>query len=510
MILSEKKGKDLFDQLFTDQPLAIVWFTPVYTISKSGHPSLNDFRVGFCNQAACSLLGVEIAEASGINVMGTELMDPVSRTEIYTQCAQVLQTGEPFTFTYHSPKLNRWYVVQRSKLLDGVLSIIQDKTAEIVLQHESEKQNNKLNDQARILDLILNSSVSGVYLLEAVYDINQVVVDFRIIHVNDVLCKISGKSREDLEGRLFSQTFPDGTKQGLIERNAQVLATGIEYHNEFRFVGDGVDRWYDTSVCRATDNKLVISFNDITKLKLATLELEAANAKLKESNLRLREFSQFVSHDLKAPLKKLAYYNDVLRTKLKSDPEVSVYLQKVEKMMTRMNVLINDLLLFSESENLTKSFKSVKLDGILSDIRSDYEALIDQNELTLTVGSLPEVKGDRTLLSQVFRNLISNSIKFRAPQTCAVIAVESDGVILRDNIEYFIVELKDNGIGFEQSHAEKIFEPFQRLNGPDTYEGSGIGLAIVKRVMEKHAGQIEVTSKPGAGTKFTLLFPTSR
>jgi PAS domain S-box-containing protein len=507
MIVKEKNGKELFDQLFSSQPLAVVWFTPLLVNSRLGEEFIGDFKVEFCNEAACSILNLYVSDAMGSSVLASELMDHTSRTHIYEQCLQVFETGEPSMFTYHSPKLDRWYVVQRSKVMGGVLSIIQDKTIEINLQRDTEEQDRKIKEQARILDLILNSSICGVYLLEAIYEDNG-VSDFKIIHVNDVLCRMAGKTRKDLVGKMFSNTFPDAVKQGLAERNAQVLKTGIDYRNEFHFVGDGVDRWYETSVCKATDHKLVISFNDITRLKLASLELEAANAHLKESNRRLGEFAQFVSHDLKAPVRKIASYNDILQTKLKDydDRDVAMYLHKVDNMTQRMHVLIRDLLLFSETDNLLESFETIPLNDILFESRHDFETAIAQKEVTLTVGSLPDVKGDRTLLTQVFQNLISNSIKFRTSHKTTLIQIEYTGKTRRNGVEYFAVEVKDNGIGFEQSNAERIFEPFQRLNTFDKFEGSGVGLTLVKRVMEKHRGLIEVKSEPGVGTAFILLF----
>jgi len=168
-----------------------------------------------------------------------------------------------------------------------------------------------------------------------------------------------------------------------------------------------------------------------------------------------------------------------------------------------MQKMINDLLTYSRVATKVQPPTQVDLEEIVSDVLSDLEVRIEQTGGRVEVGPLPTLYADPTHMRQLFQNLIGNALKFHAPGVAPLvqidIATESDGNLC--------ITVRDNGIGFEQDYADRIFQPFQRLHGRDTYEGNGIGLAICRKIVEQRGGQIYAESSPGKGTCFTIIFP---
>lgn len=241
--------------------------------------------------------------------------------------------------------------------------------------------------------------------------------------------------------------------------------------------------------------------------------------KLQRSNSELEQFAYVASHDLKEPLRKIRAFSGILLKKhyqvLNQDGKESI--EKIEKSAERMQLLIDDLLTFSRTVNHSgQEFEIVDLNVVLEEVENDISISIDEKNVRIITEDLPLILGFSFQLKQLFYNLLSNSIKFARNGVAPVIEITSEEMSgkdiffiegIREENTFYHICFQDNGIGFESNYAEKIFIIFQRLHGRQDYEGTGIGLAICKRVMGNHNGFIFAEGELGKGAKFHLFFP---
>jgi light-regulated signal transduction histidine kinase (bacteriophytochrome) len=291
------------------------------------------------------------------------------------------------------------------------------------------------------------------------------------------------------------------------------------YSTEYRIrLKDNSIRWIK-SVGRILYNekneaeKLIGITLDVTELKLFTDELSKQvserTLELQRSNEDLVQFAHVASHDLKEPIRKIKIFTGRLVNEFGASlPEKAIaYLEKVQRATTRMFAMIDGVLNYSMHGVMGESFTSVDLNKIIEQIQSDLELTIDQKKPVISVSKLPIVQANSILMYQLFYNLITNSLKFARPDDRLTITV-THSAIVRDNRNYLKIEFSDNGMGFENQYAEKIFEAFSRLNPKDEFEGTGLGLALCKKIVERHMGFISAKSEPGKGAVFTILLPT--
>lgn len=501
MLQDERANQALISELFDTQPDSVVWFIPVFSNGQSAEHLVSDFHPKYCNTAACKILGSEKSKVLEQPLLRSPLLDEVSRSRIFEQCLQVWKTGEPIEFTYHSPGIDKYFNVQRSKVMNGILSITRDRTKEML--HEE-----TIHEQAHLLNTILNSSLNGIYTLKAIKNTSNEIIDFEITHANAVFCKMSGKTQADVIGKSYLETFPHTKASGVFDRNRQVLVSGLAVRQELHYEGDGVDFWFDSSTTRISQDKIVISFNDISALKNTAVALTKSNEELRKSNQRLSEFTHVASHDLSEPLRKLLTYSILLNERYANslDAAAKDYIHKITVTARRMQMLINDLLAYSEVSNGMDTNREISLAEIVKEVLNDIEVLVNESHAQVQIDDLPRIHGDQMQLRQIFQNLLTNAIKFQSQGVPPRIHVRDGGEVIRKDKCYFAVEVQDNGIGFDQSESAKIFNLFERLHNRNDYEGTGIGLAIVQQAMKNHNGLIEVNSVPGQGSCFKLLF----
>ena len=265
------------------------------------------------------------------------------------------------------------------------------------------------------------------------------------------------------------------------------------------------NRWLSLSVMNGSTTAIRIVFlTDITTQENRLKFLEKKVERLKSSNKDLENFAYVASHDLREPLRKIIAFSERLNQKYAHVLEGNglIYLDRMIDATQRMQMFIDDLLLFSRFSRDNSEKMDVDLNDILRGVLSDFEMLIEKDEARVETQKLPTIKGIKTQMTQLFQNLLSNGLKFKNPNIPTHISITC--IELKEEYQ---ITISDNGIGFENTDAERVFTLFQRLNGRSEYEGTGIGLAICKKIVENHGGIITAKGIPNEGAIFTIYLP---
>jgi light-regulated signal transduction histidine kinase (bacteriophytochrome) len=267
-------------------------------------------------------------------------------------------------------------------------------------------------------------------------------------------------------------------------------------------------RWQELTISKMDDEHLIHIFTDVTPIKEAQLQLERTVEELKRSNRNLEEFAHAASHDLKEPIRKIHFFTNQLKHQLSNrlaEGEERAF-SRIENASQRMGNLIDDLLLYSHVSQRPHEMEKVDLNEKVQRVLDDLELDVQQKGAIVSVDKLPVVKGYRRQLQQLFQNLISNALKYSKKDVPPRIEISATEVT-ENGKPYHLIAVKDNGIGFDQEYADKIFQMFTRLHGKAEYSGTGVGLSIVKKVVENHNGFIKVESELGQGSTFNVLLP---
>ena len=242
-------------------------------------------------------------------------------------------------------------------------------------------------------------------------------------------------------------------------------------------------------------------------LKLNNERLEETNTELEISNLDLQQFASVASHDLQEPLRKILIFSTMIRSKLNGefDTESGFHLDKVISSAQRLRTMVHDILNYSRLSAHFDNVLLTDLTEVVVEVLEDYEVLIKEKNATITFKNLPTLEVNRGQIRQVFQNLISNALKFSSTEIPPTLLISGETITESGSITF-----SDNGIGFDQLYEDKIFTLFQRLNTKDKYEGSGIGLAITKRIIDKHNGHITAFSEVGKGSRFVIILPLTQ
>jgi light-regulated signal transduction histidine kinase (bacteriophytochrome) len=254
---------------------------------------------------------------------------------------------------------------------------------------------------------------------------------------------------------------------------------------------------------------------DITEQHLLSMRLQEQNEKLEKSNKELESFNYIASHDLQEPLRKIQFFSEMIVDKKNraNYEDFDNYFGKINGAAKHMHQLINDLLSFSRIQNVSEGYKSIRLNDIFRDAISSLSVSISQTGATIEMDTPGEVKAIPFQLRQVLENIIGNAIKYHKKGVAPFIKIQAKKVngneLVHKNAhgEYMHISIADNGIGFNAEYANKIFEPFQRLHVQSEYPGTGIGLAICKKIVESHNGFISAKSEENKGATFTIFLP---
>lgn len=258
---------------------------------------------------------------------------------------------------------------------------------------------------------------------------------------------------------------------------------------------------------------------DVTESKQTEKQLQQYNAELKRSNEDLEQFAYVASHDLQEPLRKIRAFGDRLTTKFSSQlkGQGTDYINRMQAAAARMQLLIEDLLAFSRVSRAEPEFELLQPKLLLQEVLDDIDSQIKREAAVIRIGKMPEFYGDKLQIKRLFQNLIANAVKFHKSNEKPMVdisgklldrsEVEMDTAASLTDSQFVRISVKDNGIGFDEKYAEKIFNIFQRLNGRMAYEGTGIGLAICRKIVANHRGFITAKSIEDVGSEFIITFP---
>ncbi|MEO8534966.1 MAG: CHASE3 domain-containing protein [Flavobacterium sp.] len=264
--------------------------------------------------------------------------------------------------------------------------------------------------------------------------------------------------------------------------------------------------------------KILLGINfDITDEHLLNIELQERNIELEKSNQELASFNHVASHDLQEPLRKIQTFISRISDTDKAliSDSAKDYLNKIEVSAKRMRVLIDDLLLFSRTNTTKKEFIKTNLNELAENAKSELLEIIDEKKAVITISKLPKLSVIPYQIEQLFINLIGNSLKYSRPDSIPQIHIESEkvhsadyaGLLDQNTKKFYKITFKDNGMGFDPQFKETIFVLFQRLHSKTDYPGTGIGLAICKKITDNHKGYITADSTPDEGSEFTVFLP---
>ncbi len=252
---------------------------------------------------------------------------------------------------------------------------------------------------------------------------------------------------------------------------------------------------------------------ELREQRAVSRALETQADELRRLNDELQQFAYVASHDLQEPLRKIASFSDLLSMESAESlgEQGRFYLERMRAAAMRMSDLISSLLRFSRAGNESLELRTIDLNEIVKHVRTDLSLRVEEAGADIQVDNLPVVEGDEGQIRQVFQNLIANAIKFRKPGEPAKIRVfaEENAATSDDGRTLHRITVSDEGIGFDDQYADRIFSPFQRLHTSEEYPGMGMGLAICYRIVERHGGRINVQSRPGEGTSFFVELPAA-
>ena len=344
--------------------------------------------------------------------------------------------------------------------------------------------------------------------------------DFKIIMTEGSPRFVRLQAEENFVGKNLHELIESGKFSFLKDPVTTLFQNNSRYDSEHEIEGS----FYTTAIYAAEhepaeDKKFigVLLIKDITALTRKQRELELLNKRIDRSNQELENFAYVASHDLHAPLRKIQSFGKLLSDRYAEalTGQGQVYLERILDSTKRMERLLDDLLSFSRSTSSDGGMVPTDLVQVLQDVLTDNN-LLDQPEITLNIPTeLPVIRAVPSQMQQLFQNLLDNACKFKRPDVPTVIdlryrratTAEIAEFELLTEGEYCVLEFADNGIGFDKENAERIFNIFQRLHGVSEYQGSGIGLAICKKVVDNHRGAIKASGVPGAGAIFTIVLP---
>jgi PAS domain S-box-containing protein len=434
---------------------------------------------------------------------------------------QIQQTGEPFVakeFPVHYIRYGQphfiYYDFVFQPLLNeegkvtAIVSIGNDVTHSVIARKEIEESENRFRTLAETLP--------------------------QMIWMRNMDGKIEFGSKNwelysginDVSEAWLAMTHPEDWK-AIMDAWEQAVATSKAFRYEVRLKNkEGEYRWHNASGEPVRDEtgkviKWLGALTDIHEQKTFAEKLEKIvqerTTALQRSNEDLQQFAHVASHDLKEPVRKVLTFSSRLKEELGKtiSDRAATYLSKIEGASVRMYAMIDGVLLYSSINAMEQTKELIDLEEVMENIQSDLEIQIIKKGATIKYNNLPSIEGSSILIYQLFYNLVNNSLKFARDGVPPLIEFSAQKATseeltelgFHDNRNYIKLQLQDNGIGFSNEEAKKIFGTFTRLHAKDKYEGTGLGLSLCRKIAERHGGTIWAEGQPGEGATFTVLLP---
>ena len=473
-----------------------------YSAVRNSEGNIVDFQWLLINPAAEKFYGLLLNEIVGKSLLAE--LSQVRNNGLFDLYVSVVETGETVDreFSYeHERDTIVWLHIVAVKLNDGLAvtfrNITDRKRAEIALR-DSEERFRAIFEQAAVG--IAKTALCGQFM-----------------RVNPGFCQIVRYAESELLQKNWQAiTHPDDI-EGDREYVRSLLSGNIQtFSLEKRLVcKDEAVRWANVTVsamrdANGTPQYLICAIEDISQRKLvqellqASLDTQTRYAQeLTRSNAELEQFSYVASHDLQAPLSTIAGYAQLLEKRCHNqlDAQGNKFIRNIVNSCERMQALIDDLLEYSRVGRSEKPFDVIDCNLVFEDACANLQLAIRQDRASVTRGDLPRVRGDSFQLLQVFQNLIGNAIKYRSSEAPMVrVSASRQG-------DSWVFSVQDNGIGIAEQYHPRIFQLFQRLHSQKQYSGTGIGLAICQRIVERHGGSLWVESEPNRGSTFYFSIP---
>ncbi|MBD2070005.1 PAS domain S-box protein [Leptolyngbya sp. FACHB-671] len=466
-------------------------------------------KTSYVNQQMGDMLGYSVAEMLGRSLL--DFVDDEARTAIAVPFAKQhgLRGQHDLRFRCRTGD-SLWAIVSATPMFneDGkfvsTLVMVTDVT-------ERKQAEVNLTASETLYRRLFESAQDGILVVAP--------ENGSITDANPSLLKLLGYAYQELVGKKLweigfvseaegQQTFQTLIEQGDLRYDNLLLRTRYGRHIEVEFI---------SNVYQAGSRQVIqCNVRDITERRQTEAELRQFTTRLQQSNQELEDFAAIASHDLQEPLRKIQAFGDRLKSQYSQalTHEGQDYLERMQTAARRMQVLINDLLSVSRITTRAKPFVKVNLNEVIQEVLSDLEIQIQRVKAQITVEELPTIDADPLQMRQLLQNLLSNALKFHQPDVPPIVLIRSqifnsacpDGSNPLQNARCQII-VTDNGIGFAQNYTDRIFTVFQRLHSSSEYEGTGIGLAICRKIAERHGGTITASSVPGQGSTFTIVLP---
>jgi PAS domain S-box-containing protein len=458
-------------------------------------------RTEYINERGAAILGYSPQEMLGR--LPTDFVVPES-LEDGRRRLQEIKAGEAESFEYRMQRKDGstvWVSVSAKLLFDrngnyeGAVGVFSDIT-------DRRRWEEELNHSQQMLRFVLNCIPDRVFWKDR---------ELNYLGCNWNLARDAGlEDPSDIVGKNDHQLAWRDSADAYQADDRSVIDSGVPKLNfeERQIQSDGDVRWLRTSKVPLRDADGAIigvlgTYEDITDRKRAEKELDDYSRQLERSNEEAQQFAYIASHDLQEPLRTVVMYLSLLSKKFggELDPQAREFMSIALDGAERMRTLVSDLLEYTRVETKAQEFAAVDMSSVVGEVMNDLRLAISEANAEIVIGDLPTVMADEVQMKQVLTNLVSNAIKYRGE---ARPRIEISAVTYGDE---FVFTVKDNGIGIESSYHHNIFQMFQRVHPGDEYPGTGMGLAISKKIVERHNGRIWVESEPGKGSTFFFTLP---
>ncbi|ARK12420.1 ATP-binding protein [Fibrella sp. ES10-3-2-2] len=501
----------ILKQVLDNMQAGLVLARPI----RDEHHRIIDFQFVLTNDYNARITGRTVDEMTGARI--NDLFPGWQGSELFRYYTEAVETNQTkrITFAYDEFGMKGWF--------DGTFSCVEGcimyTYSDVTPLKEAEMAQQQ---QAALLEQVMNTTPASIVVHQSIRNEAGEIIDFRMTQLNQVAADLLQSSINKVQFRRISTYFPGLADTPLFRAYKQVVKTGTSTRMDVPWG----DRWFDFSVARFGDG-IVVAVQDSTAVRTYRQQLEQTNLDLKRSNENLESFAYIASHDLQEPLRKLTSFANLLHTQYAGqfNTDVTDIIRRMNASAIRMRLLIQDVLAYARIGKQQEQARAVDLTQLFNELAAEeLWSSMYQSKAILTIGELPTVLAEPTQMRQLFQNILANAVKFCPKGTTPTITITSRIIASealpagsssdrrtagqKPPIAYFHeISVHDNGIGFDQKYTDRIFQIFQQLNGRNRYEGSGIGLAICQKIVEKHDGAITASSKSGEGSTFRVYLP---